>query len=130
MHHKDFINWHNLKVKIDAREQYPSFRNKEIWWFNAGINIGHEVDGKGERFTRPVLIIRKFNRRLFWGIPLTTKIKTNPFYLHFRLNGKDQCAMLTQMRLWEASRLINKIGKISDPVFEKAQKALIEIIKN
>ena len=28
---KDFDNWNNLKKKLDQREKFPSFKEREIW---------------------------------------------------------------------------------------------------
>lgn len=40
--------------------------------------ISDEQDGKNAEFTRPVLVLRKFNHSLFLGIPLTTNRKNHP----------------------------------------------------
>ena len=48
-----------------------------------GLNIGYEQDGKGEDFLRPVLILKKFNKRVFLGIPLTKIKKDSHFYHNF-----------------------------------------------
>ena len=37
-----------------------------------GKNIGFEQNGKGSNFVRPILVLRKFNSSIFWGLPLTT----------------------------------------------------------
>lgn len=94
-----------------------------------GINIGHEQDGKNEKYNRPVLIVRKFNKRLFWGVPLTTKTKDTPHYHKFTLKNKDQCVMLTQMRLWDATRLTGVIGRIPKAELQSIKGALREYLK-
>ena len=43
----------------------------------------------------PVLIVRKFNPHIFFGVPLTTKIKQNPYYLPIRFKDREQCVMLS-----------------------------------
>jgi hypothetical protein len=49
------------------------------------------MDSKNQFYNRPVLIMRKFNPHIFFGVPLTTKIKQNPYYLErvakWRLNA-------------------------------------------
>jgi len=52
-----------------------------------GGNIGHEMDGKNKDYNRPVLVLRKFNKQIFRGIPLTTKIKLSPHYHQIKLHG-------------------------------------------
>ena len=56
---KDFDNWNNIKKKLDKREKYPSFKEREIWWTNIGLNVGDEECGKGEKSVRPILIVKK-----------------------------------------------------------------------
>lgn len=77
---KDFNNWNLLKKILDDKKSYPNIRQREIWWTSIGINIGHEENGKGGSYSRPVLVVRKFNKHIFLGVPLTTKIKDNPYY--------------------------------------------------
>ena len=50
----------------------PTFKEGKLWWCSIGMNIGVESTGKGERFTRPI-ILKKFNTNSFIGIPLTTR---------------------------------------------------------
>ncbi len=40
-----------------------------------GVNIGVEADGKGEDYSRPIIIIKGFNKQSFIGIALTGKKK-------------------------------------------------------
>lgn len=101
---------------------------REIWWCSIGINVGHEVDGKGKNFNRPLLIVRKFNNRLFWGIPLTTQIKQNPFYLQIRFQEQQQCVLLTHLHLWEGKRLTHKMGKLPNSYFQEIKQDLSHLL--
>jgi len=123
---KNFLEWNELKHGIDADGNIPTFQEREIWWCRIGLNIGHEMDGKGAQYSRPVLVVRKFNERIFFGVPMTTKIKDSPYYHRITFRGKEQCAILSQLRLWEARRFTSKMGKLSPSHF----KILIEEIKN
>jgi len=115
---KDFDKWSKKKKELDTKDGLPTFKEREIWWCSIGINVGHEENGKGIEFHRPILVIRKFNKRLFWGVPLTSQIKDNPHYHQFTFNGKEQCAMLTHLRLWDVSRLNeNKMGQLGKREF-------------
>jgi mRNA-degrading endonuclease toxin of MazEF toxin-antitoxin module len=117
---KDFDGWNKHKKHISIENEVPPYWNvREIWWVSLGINVGHEQDGKNKEFSRPVLVIKKFNSRLFWGIPLTTQIKDILHYHYFEFKGKPQCAMLTQMRLLDASRMTEKIGRLGKQEFEE-----------
>jgi hypothetical protein len=76
---KDFPGWHRQKEQRHAQHQTPTFQERKIWWCSVGVNIGHEMDGKNQFYNRPVLIVRKFTPHIFFGVPLTTKIKQNPY---------------------------------------------------
>lgn len=125
---KDFILWHNVKEQLDKDNKPPLFKQREIWWCSIGVNIGHESDGKSQYFTRPVLIVRKFNRQIFLGVPLTTKIKENPFYFPIELHNKKQCVMIAQSRVWDASRLKSRMGWLTKSQFEQVRQKLRGII--
>ena len=78
---KDFDGWNTNKKHLDKIDQPVFFREREIWWCSIGINVGHEQDGRGSDYRRPVLVLRKFNRWLFIGVPLSLQIKpNNPYY--------------------------------------------------
>ena len=125
---KDFEGWGKLKTSLHARENIPTFQQREIWWCSIGVNIGHEEDGKNALYHRPILIVHKFNAHIFWGIPLTTKIKESPFYHSINFNNREQCVMLTHLRLLESKRLDRKIGKLQNREFEQIKHTLREII--
>ena len=127
---KDFNGWNTLKKHLDAQDDFPPlWKEREIWWASLGTNIGHEANGKNQEFSRPVLIIKKFNKRLFWGVPLTTQIKDNKHYHRFIFKRQEQCAMLTQMRLWDASRLTRKMGRIGSKEFKAIKTELTGYLK-
>lgn len=125
---KDFNGWHRLKAHINRHRKRPSFNQRDIWWCCIGVNIGHEEDGKSELFSRPVLIVRKFNPHIFWGVPLTTQIKESPYYHRIHFKEQDQCLMLSQLRLWESNRLTRKMGQLSDHQFNEVREALRRMI--
>ena len=126
MYEKDFEGWHRHKKHIDAQENPPTFKEREIWWCSVGVNVGYEIDGKNEFFNRPVLVFRKFSKRLFWGIPLSSKIKSNPHYYNFKLNNKDQSANLTHLRLYDSKRLTHHMGKLPTRQFKHIQEEIIK----
>ncbi|MFA7308472.1 MAG: hypothetical protein WC045_00185 [Patescibacteria group bacterium] len=68
---EEFSKWNNLKIPIAERKKFPQFSEREIWWCSIGKNVGHECDGKNELFERPVLVLKKFNRDTFLGMPIT-----------------------------------------------------------
>ena len=51
---KRFLEWIGLKEKLHSNNFTPPFfKEKEIWWCYFGENIGTEMNGKGDFFTRP-----------------------------------------------------------------------------
>ncbi len=125
---KDFTTWTNLKKDLNNRSNTPTFKQREIWWCSIGVNIGCEEDGKNKLFNRPVLIIRKFNNSIFFGIPLSTKIKDNKYYYPIHFGGEDGSALLSQLRTFESKRLTHKMGTLTKEQFENLREKIRELI--
>ena len=125
---KDYKKWHQKKEVINKVEPRPFFHEREIWFCYLGANVGFDQDGNGEDFLRPVLIIRKFNNEIFWGIPLTksnkkTKKKSEKYYFSFCFTPNTKSvAILSQIRLIDARRLAYIAGEMD-------KKDFVELIK-
>lgn len=126
---KDFDNWNFLKKKLHEGHGIPTFRQRDIWWCSIGVNIGHEEDGKNKAFNRPILVVKKFNHRMLWGIPLTTQIKEQKHYHNFVFKHQEQCAMLTQLKLLDAKRLTHKMGALSEKEYKIICQKLQDYLK-
>ncbi len=127
---KDFWSWHGHKEKVDSKEKRVFFHEREIWFCHLGTNIGFEQDGKGQNFARPVIIFRKFNKEVFWGVPLTTRDKGGKFYLPIDLgDGMTRMAILSQLKLLDAKRLYQKIGFIDVPTFQSLEDRIVALCK-
>ncbi len=110
---KDFKSWHKKKAAINDAEILLDFKEREIWLCHLGANIGHEQDGIGDQFLRPIIILRKFGNEVLWAIPLTTTRKEGGFYFQFSFRPPDvSTAILSQIRLIDSKRLKRKIGII------------------
>ena len=44
------------KKQLHKRKTAPRFKEREVWWCKIGLNVGVEQDGKGNNYTRPILI--------------------------------------------------------------------------
>lgn len=106
------FNWHNVKTNL-VKHHPPHFKEGQIWWVYLGENVGSEINGKGENFTRPVLILRKLSPSIFIGIPLTTKLKHGPWFIAFRFNNRLSCASLPNTSSFSSLRLKENIGYIN-----------------
>lgn len=102
---------------------------REIWWCSTGVNIGNELDGKGERCDRPVLVIRRFNMETFFGVCLVGHERTGKYYFSVgKVEERNAVANLSQARLFDSKRLIRKIATLDEPTFKGLQKALSEVL--
>lgn len=126
---KNFDEWNETKKTLSAENTVPQFREREIWWCSIGYNVGHEQDGKGEAVSRPVLVVRKFNKRLFWGIPLSTKIKDGQHFYIYDFKGEKRSALLTQLRLWDANRFTRWMGRLPQKQFGEIRERLRAYLK-
>lgn len=125
---KNFQAWHLLKERIHNKKQrLNGYKERDVWWVSMGHNIGVEQDGKGENFERPVLVVKGFNRELFWGIPLSTTERRSQFHFPFEVNGVTSVAILSQARAFDTMRLINKIGMISETDFNVLKEKVTEL---
>ncbi|MBI2099876.1 MAG: type II toxin-antitoxin system PemK/MazF family toxin [Candidatus Vogelbacteria bacterium] len=125
---KDFKAWHQKKEKIDARKDMAEvfFREKEVWWCALGVNVGFEQDGKGAEFRRPILILKKFNQFAVLAVPLTTKLKpNNKYYVACDLkDGIARAVIVSQVRLVDTKRLIDKLGVLDEQSFTRTRNAV------
>ncbi len=112
---KRFLEWVGLKEKLHNQgHRPPLFKEGEIWWCYMGENVGIEMNGKGEKFTRPIFVFKKYNKYSFLGLPLTTKVKVGTWYAPVRFGEKDQIAVLAQGRVFDYRRLKEKIGELEE----------------
>lgn len=116
---KKFSEWNELKIQLHNNKKEQYFKERDIFWVSIGVNIGFEQDGKGEIFSRPVLIVKKYGKNIFFGIPLSTQLKEGSFFFDFELDGQKSSALLVQARIYDAKRLENKIGKLSVEDFKR-----------
>lgn len=128
MHPKNFDGWNVLKKSIEDKKKNTVFKQREIWWCNFGINIGSEIDGKNQPCSRPVLILRKFNQSMFLGVPLSTKIKDNPYYKKIDFQKKEQSVIISQLRLLDSKRLYKRMGNLTDEQFNYIRRSIKNII--
>lgn len=126
---KKFSEWNELKIQLHNNKKEQYFKERDIFWVSIGVNIGFEQDGKGEIFSRPVLIVKKYGKNIFFGIPLSTQLKEGSFFFDFELDGQKSSALLVQARIYDAKRLENKIGKIFVDDFKRLKTKLGELLE-
>jgi len=122
MQSKDFDRWNGEKKKLHASEREVLFHEREIWWCSLGVNIGCEQDGKHDSFERPILVLRKFNNDMVLGVPLSTRLKKNPYYIIFTHEGEEFSALISQVRLISTKRLKRSMYKMSSDIFKEIRE--------
>ena len=124
---KDFDNWNKKKKQIEIdRSRFYTVR--EMWWCRFGVNVGFEQDGNGENFLRPVVIIRSFGANICLVLPLTTSIKKH--YLRIpigKIQDREATAILSQLKVIDTKRLVEKIEFLDKEKFEELKKAVKEL---
>ena len=127
---KDFDGWNKVKKELHQRAERPAYYyEREIWWCSTGVNIGNELDGKGQRCDRPVLVIRRFNMETFFGVCLIGHERKGKYYFSLgKVEDRDAAANLSQVRLFDSKRLIRKIETLDDATLKRFQKALSSVL--
>lgn len=123
---KDFDSWNVLKKSVDGLSGYlPLYKERQVRWCRLGHNIGFEQDGTGQDFSRPVLIIKAFSRRVCLVVPLTTSTKKNPYHAALGLvKNRLAFAIISQLRLIDTRRLDTHIHTVDQVTFACIQKAV------
>ena len=127
MEEKRFDEWNEKKKKIHYSKNLPLYHEREIWWITIGENIGSEVNGKGEDFLRPVLIVRKYGN-LFFGAPLSSQLHQGMWYEQFEYKKRTQCVLLSQTSTFSANRLRYRMGRIPTIDFIRICESLNKLL--
>ncbi|MBI5358843.1 type II toxin-antitoxin system PemK/MazF family toxin [Candidatus Amesbacteria bacterium] len=80
------------------------------------------------KYIRPVLVLRKFNRELFLGIPMSTKLKDNPYYKSVTVNNRIVSVLISQIRVFSAKRIQDKLAELDKNDFQKIKGDVIDMI--
>ncbi len=118
--------WHDLKIILWKKQSKIIFKQGDIWWCSLGVNLGEEMLGKGEKFTRPVLVFRKFTGNSFLGITITKQEKKGTWYVEITIHKEKRWVMLNQVRILDKKRLTNRIGALDNADIEKVRKRFLE----
>jgi mRNA interferase MazF len=121
---KKFLEWFSLKPKLDDRNHKPPLVSEgQIWWCHLGENIGTEISGKSQQFTRPVIICKKLSRYTFLVIPTSTQLKVGSWFVFFTHKKIEMVACLHQIRVIDYRRLQSLIGEMEGDDFGKIKNS-------
>jgi mRNA interferase MazF len=127
---KRFLEWIRLKDKLHRIEHSPPLvSEKEIWWASIGENVGSELNGKSDLFSRPVVILKKLSHSFYFVIPTTTQRREGSWYVSFRQHGRDMVACLHQARAIDYRRLSSRLGKIDGDDFARVKAGFRALYK-
>lgn len=114
---QQFDNRNTNKKQLNTNKSHVFFKERDIFFIAMWKNIHFEQNGKWTDFSRPIVVIKKFNNDIFRWIALSTKIKSGKYYYNFSLNQIQQSAILSQLRLYDSKRIIKKIWMINEQDF-------------
>lgn len=127
---KNFDTWNKEKKNLEnVGHDTLAFHEREIWWCSIGFNLGDEQDGKNELFERPILVLKKFNNKIAWVLPMSAKPKDGIHYHSLEHEEKKFTVILSQLRLISVKRFRRFVRKISPHQFSLIQDKLINFIK-
>ena len=124
---KNFDEWNRHKKNIDIISNthlyYP--KESEVWVSKIGINVGVEQDGSNLDFSRPVLVVKKFNNQMYWVLPLSSKQKFLDYYYNFTdPYNRKVSVILAQLKLSSIRRFERRIYEINNDLFEDIKNRL------
>jgi len=125
----EFDKWNQLKKRINKNEARVFFHPREVWFMRMGKNVGFEQSGKGEEFERPVIVLKKFNKDIFIGVPLTSQDKKGKYYFEISpIKNRKNKAIISQIKLIDKKRLQEKIGIIPKGEFLELKKIITKML--
>ena len=119
-----------IKKEIEKYPDIFGIHEREIWWVSFGVNIGVEIDGKNEKYERPAVVVRKFNRQMVWVVPITSQNRSESFYRKFIFDKETYFACLTQIRTLSTKRFLRKIGMMSEVDFKDVVSKVTSFLQN
>lgn len=121
---KNYKQWMKVKSTINNGDFRPiGYKERDVRLCNLGENIGFEEDGKGDKYLRPVLVLKAYSRLTCYIVPLSTTSKEDKYHYKFDAGtGKVSNALLSQTRTIDSSRLTRKIGVASEVDFNEIKR--------
>lgn len=123
------LEWCKVTIFLSGKDKRILFKEGEIWWCSIGMNVGVEVYGKGRKFERPVLILKKFDNNFFFGVPITSQIKRGDWYAPVHFADKGVAAVLSQARTFDARRLNERMGELPDNHFREIKRSFSRLVE-
>ncbi len=126
---KDFDAWNKFKKIIDNKDSLSYFREWQVWFISMWVNIWFEQNWKNTNFSRPVLVIKKFNKNIFLWVSLTTRKKKSDYIFQiWKINNKENYIILSQIRLYSSKRLLSHIWWVSKDLNKYIKEKITKLL--
>jgi mRNA-degrading endonuclease toxin of MazEF toxin-antitoxin module len=126
---KNFDKWNEIKKDIHLKNESKLYHAREIWWCSLGVNVGFEQDGDGKEYQRPVLVFKGFSANTCLIFPLTTSAEKHKMRISIgTVDGKEASIILSQPRIIDTKRLVEKVEFLDKEIFEIIRKAVKELL--
>lgn len=112
---KDFDTWNTYKKEIE-RNQRIEYSEGDVWMISLGENVGCEESGKGRIYSRPIVVVKKFNKDFCLAIPLSTTNKEGLYYYKFSFKNGISNALLSQIKPVDSKRFAYRMGSVGNVV--------------
>jgi mRNA interferase MazF len=130
MNEFDFNQWIEKKIVLHNKSHRAPFVSEgDIWWASIGQNVGSEVNGKSELYSRPVIILKKLSHNFYLVIPTSTKSKEGTWYISYRHKEVDNVACLHQIRTIDYRRILGKVGTLDDADFGRIKSGFSSLYR-
>ena len=126
---KIFTDWTKLKIRIHVSDRVVYPKRREIWWASLGQNIGVEINGKNDKFERPVLIIKAYSKDSSLVTSISSKLKEGKYIVKFiNSEAEENFINLSQIRTISNKRLLRKVGELEADDFDVVRNIIKEYI--
>ena len=124
---KDYQKWMRKKAQIHNSGLFRHVNEGDVVWVAVGENVGVEIDGKSDKYSRPVVVLKKHGAKCFSGIPLTTRTHhIGKQYMHFVFQNREEVAGLSQVKLFDVSRVYSRKGELSKKDYTTIKERFLE----
>jgi len=124
-----YNKWNTLKNEINFRNINFFPKEREVWVCTLGKNVGYEQNGSGDEFIRPCMVLKKFNNKMFWVIPLSSKQKEYDFYFNFMdREYKKVSLIISQLRLISVNRFNRRMYELDLEIYNKVKNKVKNLL--
>jgi mRNA-degrading endonuclease toxin of MazEF toxin-antitoxin module len=126
---KDFDSWNYNKKEINGKENGLFCHERDVWWCSLGVNVGDELDGTGNVYQRPVLVVKRLSNKTCLIVPLTSSKHIHKMRVPIGFVDKESAsAIVSQIRVIDTKRLLVKICYIEMGSFDLVRKTIKDML--